>query len=82
MCGPHGQTTYSHAEGGQSCDTQSSKVQIYHHVHTQDMTIKMNGDIDVTLEDDQDNIQAKETNTSSQTMYNSESMHVRLSEQS
>ena len=44
------------------------------------MTIKMNGDIDVTLEDDQDNIQAKENNTSSQTMYNSESMHVKWAE--
>ena len=41
------------------------------------MTIKMNSDTNIMLKDDQDNIQARENNTTSQTMYNSESMHVK-----
>ena len=66
-------------EGSHATHNQA-KYRYITHVHTQDMTIKMNGDIDVTLVDDQDNIQAKENNTSSQTMYNSESMHVKWAE--
>ena len=58
MCDPHKQVPCNHVEEGQSCNIQSSKVQVYHHVHTQDMTIKMNSDTDVMLEDDQNNIQA------------------------
>ena len=47
------------------------------HAHTQAMTIGMNSDTNIILKGDQDNIQAKENNTASQTMYNSESMHVK-----
>ena len=34
------------------------------HVHIQAMTIEMNSGTDIMLKDDQDNIQAKENNTS------------------
>ena len=42
----------------------------------QAMAIKMNSDVDVMLEEDQDSIQCKWVNMSSQMMYNGESIHV------
>ena len=47
------------------------------HVCIQAMIIRMNNDANIMLKDDQDNMQARENNTTSQTMYNSESMHVK-----
>ena len=82
MCGPHGQVTCNHTEEGSHATYSQAKYEYITHVHIQAMIIKMNSDIDNMLKDDQDNIQARKINTSSQTMYNSESMHVRLSEQS
>ena len=42
----------------------------------------MNTNTSIMLKDDKDNTQARENNTSSQMVYNSESMHMKWAEQS
>ena len=65
MCGPHRQATCNHIEGEQSLEhTVKQSIEYITHVHIQAMTIEMNSGTDIMLKDDQDNIQAKENNTS------------------
>ena len=62
MCGSHGQATCNHVEGGQSCNMQSSRVQdIYHSGPHTNYDNQMKSDTDIMLEDDRDNIRARES---------------------
>ena len=61
MCDPHGKATYDHIEDDSHATYSQAKYRYITHVHIQAMTIKMNGDRDSMLEDDQDNIQVSES---------------------
>ena len=61
MCGPHRQATCNHTEEGSHATYSQAKYRYITHVHIQAMTIKMNSNKDSMLEDDQDDIQARES---------------------
>ena len=61
MCGPHRQTTCNHTEEGNHETYNRAKYEYITHVHIQAMTIKMNSNTDITLKDEQDSIQTRES---------------------
>ena len=61
MCDLHRQTTCNHTEEGSHATYSQVKYRYITYVHIQAMTIKMNGDKDNMLRDDQDYIQARES---------------------
>ena len=61
MCGPHKQATCNHIEEGSHATYSQAKYRYIIHVHIQAMTIKVNSDKDSMLEDDQNDIQARES---------------------
>ena len=61
MCGPHRQATCNHTEEGSHAIYSQAKYRYITHVHIQAMTIKMNSNKDSMLENDQDDIQARES---------------------
>ena len=61
MCDPHEQVTCNHTEEDGDATYSQAEYRYITHVHIQAMTIKMNGDKDNMLKDDQGNMQARES---------------------